>query len=146
MAWQVFLNEFACGHFEIRRSVQNPSVELPNSGPSVKMNLQVVSGRCKNCPPRNCTGIVVCYSCGHPHSAGVGMWRCHQQQPGAEKDKNHTHQNPRYLAVPLPEPCDRESCDKKVRLRTIQSLSASTVRGLEAKDYSRWAPVIPRAS
>ncbi|KAK8070824.1 hypothetical protein PG997_011027 [Apiospora hydei] len=143
MAWQIFLNEFACGHFEIRRSVETKSVELPNSGPAVKMNLQVLSGRCKKCPPRDCTGIVVCYSCGHPMAAGVSTWRCQQQQPGEDKDKNHAHQNPKYLAVPLPEPCDRDSCDKKIRLRAIQPLSVSTVRGLEAKDYSRWAPVIP---
>ncbi|KAK7972744.1 hypothetical protein PG988_006878 [Apiospora saccharicola] len=145
--WQVFLNEFACGHFETRRCVQTPSVELPGSGDIVKMNLQVVSGRCKNCPPVDCKGIVVVYNCGHPHSAEVGMWRCHQQQPGAEKDKNHTHQNPKYLAVPLPEPCGRPSCDKQVRLRAIQSLTASTVRRMQAQDYSRWEPVIgPRAS
>ncbi|KAK8067852.1 hypothetical protein PG996_006964 [Apiospora saccharicola] len=98
-------------------------------------------------PPVDCKGIVVVYNCGHPHSAEVGMWRCHQQQPGAEKDKNHTHQNPKYLAVPLPEPCGRPSCDKQVRLRAIQSLTASTVRRMQAQDYSRWEPVIgPRAS
>ncbi|KAK8073900.1 hypothetical protein PG994_004799 [Apiospora phragmitis] len=143
MGWQIFLNEFACGYFEIRRSVETPSVELPNSGPSVKMSLQVLSGRCKKCPGKIARASSSATAAGTPWPPASACGAASSSSRGEDKDKNHSHQHPKYLAVPLLEPCDRDCCDKKIRLREIQPLSASKVRELEAKDYSRWAPVIP---